>query len=92
MAAVTQLSTAPATRHVIGDLVMRVFTVSGASGSTLATGQKQILFAEPQPFTLAGTASLITGMSYDKATGIITFTTGGGAMVNEVVQVISRVG
>ena len=50
-------------RHVQGDLVKKYFVVSGASGSTISTGLQQILFATPQRFTQAGTASLITGLS-----------------------------
>lgn len=88
MAAVTQ-GAAPY-RHVLGDLVSRVFTVSGASGSTLVTGQQNILFVAIQQSTAAGSISLITAFSVSG--GTITFTTGGGAMVSEVVMVFSRVG
>ncbi len=89
MAAVT-FGTPPQTRHVFGDCAVRFFVVNGASGSTLATGMSQILFVAPQPFCQAGTASLITGLTVSG--GTITFTTGGGAMVNEVIEVIARVG
>jgi len=90
MAAVTQ-GAAP-TRHVIGDLCMRIFTVSGATGSTLATGMVNLLFVTPQQSTAAGSISLITAISYNATTGVVTFTTGGGAMVSEVIMVIARVG
>jgi hypothetical protein len=92
MASVTQNATYPPSRHVLGDIVMRIFTISGASGSTLATGMSGLLFVEMAPFCLAGTASLITGLTYNALTGVVTFTTGGGAMVNEIVQVLARVG
>jgi len=89
MPAVTQNSAYPATRHVFGDCVTRFFTVSGASGSTLVTGQKNVLFVANQPFTKAGTASLITGIA--ESGGTLTFTSSND-MVNEVIEVISRVG
>lgn len=88
MAAVTQAGQPQ--RHVIGDLVVRFFTVSGATGSTLDTGMVNILFATPQQSTAAGSISLITAMAISG--GRITFTTGGGAMVTEVIMVIARVG
>lgn len=90
MAAVTQ--NAQPYRHVIGDLVVRFFNISGASGSTLNTGMSGILFVQPQQSTAAGTISLITAVSVNTQTGVVTFTTGGGAMVTEIVMVIARVG
>ena len=92
MAAVTVTNTP--TRHVFGDCVAKFFQISGASGTTLQTGMSQILFIAPQPFCAAGTASLITGLTVAAGIGgsVITFTTGGGAMVNEIVEVIGRVG
>lgn len=87
MAAVTQ-SGAP-TRHVIGDLVVRFFNVSGATGSTLDTLMKQILFITNQQSTAAGTISLITAISLSGSTA--TFTSS-APMVNEVIMVIGRVG
>ena len=90
MAEVT-FGTSPAGyRHILGDLVARFFEVSGASGSTLHTGLQQILFVENQPFCKAGTASLITGLT--ESAGVLTLTTGGGAMVNEVIMAIGREG
>lgn len=88
MAAVTITNTP--SRHIWGDCAVRIFNVSGATGSTLATGLLNILFVAPQPFCLAGTASLITGLSFSG--GTVTFTTAGGAMVNEVVIVVGREG
>lgn len=87
MAAVTQAGQPQ--RHVIGDLVVRFFTVSGASGSTLPTGMSNILFATNQQSTAAGTISLITAMSI--LGGTITFTSS-APMVSEVIMVIARVG
>jgi hypothetical protein len=87
MAAVTQAGQPQ--RHVIGDLVMRIFTVSGASGSTLATGMTNILFTTNQQSTAAGSISLITAMSVSGQT--ITFTSS-STMVSEVIMVIARVG
>ena len=89
MAAVTQ-GAAP-TRHVIGDLCMRIFTVSGATGSTLATGMVNLLFVTPQQSTAAGSISLITAISYNATTGVVTFTSS-APMVSEVIMVIARVG
>jgi hypothetical protein len=88
MAAVT-FGTPAQSRHIIGDLVMRIYVVNGASGSTLVTGLTDILWIDNQNFTQAGTASLITGIS--NSSGTLTFTSS-NTMVNEVIQVISRVG
>lgn len=87
MAAVTQ-GAAPY-RHVIGDLVVRHFTISGATGSTLDTGMQQILFVDIQQSTAAGSVSLIT--SFSVSGGRITFASS-APMVNEVVGVTARVG
>lgn len=89
MAAVTQ-GAAP-TRHVLGDLVVRFFTVSGATGSTLPTGMSNLLFVTNQQSTAAGTISLITAISYNAVTGVVTFTSS-APMVSEVIQVMARVG
>ncbi len=88
MAAVTLGTLAP-TRHVAGNMVFRFFVVSGASGSTLNTGMTDIIWAANQPFTQAGTASLMTGISISGST--ITFTSS-NTMVTEVIEVISLVG
>ncbi len=88
MAFVTFGTPAPQ-RHVIGDLVIKFFVISGASGSTLPTGLGNILWAGNQPFTQAGTASLLTGLSVSG--GTITLTSS-APMVNEVIMVISRTG
>ncbi len=88
MAAVTQAG--QPFRHVLGDLVSRIFTVSGASGSTLDTGQSNILWVGVQQSTSAGVISLIT--SFSVSGGRITFTTGGNPMAGEVILVLSRVG
>ena len=88
MAAVTLGSPSPS-RHVWGDQVVRFFVVSGASGSTINTGMVGIVWAENQPFTQAGTASLINGLSVSG--GTITLTSS-APMVNEVIQVIATKG
>ena len=81
MAAVTVTNTP--TRHVLGDVVMRVFSVTGASGSTLDTGMKQILSTLVEP----GTS--ITAIS--DSGGTLTFTSS-GAMTAQKVVVLARVG
>lgn len=88
MAAVT-FGTPAAYRHVVGDLVMRIYVVNGASGSTLATGLVNILWADVQSFNQAGTASVITGLSVSG--GTLTFTSS-GTMVNEVIMVLATKG
>lgn len=88
MANVTFGTPAPQ-RHVLGDITSKFFVVNGASGSTLVTGLTNILFVANQPFCQAGTASLITGLT--AAGGTLTFTSS-GTMVNEVIEVIGRVG
>lgn len=90
MAAVT-FGTPAAYRHVVGDLVVRFYVVNGASGSTLATNQINVLFADVQQFCQAGTASLITGLTVNATTGLLTFTSS-GTMVNEIIMVISTKG
>lgn len=92
MAAVTINQTPPIlapARHVIGDLSTRFYNISGASGSTLVVPFSQILWLDTQPFTTAGTASLITGISLSGQT--VTFTSS-APMVNEIIQVIGREG
>jgi hypothetical protein len=88
-AAVTVSTSSPPTRHIFGDCAVRFFTISGASGSTLATGMSSILFATNQQSTAAGTASLITAISVSG--GTLTFTSS-APMVTEVIMVIARVG
>ena len=87
MAAVTQAGQPQ--RHVIGDLVLRTFQISGVTGSTLDTGMSNIQFVDIQQSTAAGTISLITAFSVSG--GRITFTSS-APMVSEVVQVMARVG
>jgi hypothetical protein len=89
MAEGTYIAPMPA-RHVIGDLVLKTFVVSGASGSTITTNMTGILFAANQPFCKAGTASLVNGLSVSAA-GVITLTAS-GPMVNEIVTVIAKTG
>jgi len=78
------------TRHVWGDLVVRIFDVSGASGSILRTGMGSILLVGWQPCTSAGAASILS--TYSESAGVLTLITTGAAMVNEVVFVVSRTG
>lgn len=90
MANVTVSSTGPIPqRHIMGDLAMRTFKISGISGSTLPTGMANIQFYIVQQSTAAGTISLITAVSV--AGGTLTFTSS-GPMVNEVVAVFGREG
>lgn len=88
MAQVTYGTPAPQ-RHVIGDLVAEFYVINGPTGSTLPLNGKTILWADAQASPQGGGASVIT--SYVVAAGVATFTTT-GTMVNEVFQVISRVG
>ena len=90
MAAVT-FGTPAANRHVWGDCVVRFYVVNGASLTTLATGQINVLWVANQPFCQAGTASLITGISVNATTGVVTFTSS-TTMVNEVIMVVSTKG
>jgi hypothetical protein len=87
VAAVTQ--NAQPYRHIFGDCAVRFFNISGASGSTLATGMQSIQFVAVQQSTAAGTASLVTAFSISG--GTITFTSS-NPMVTEIVMVIARVG
>ena len=89
MAAVTQ--NAQPYRHVLGDLVVRTFNISGVTGSTLPTGMTNIQFVDIQQSTAAGTISLITSFSVNSNTGVITFASS-APMVQEIVQVMARVG
>ena len=96
MAAVTVNNTP--TRHVIGDIVVRFFNVSGASGSTLNTGMNNILFVAVQQSNGNGTASVITSFSVAQGVpslspggAVVTFTSS-GAMANEIVAVYARQG
>jgi hypothetical protein len=88
MAAVT--TTTPV-RVVAGSAVTRFFTVSGASGSTLATGMSSVLFVDIQQSTAAGTISLITAFSVAGNPATITFTSS-APMVTEVIAVTGREG
>jgi|WetSurMetagenome_2_1015567.scaffolds.fasta_scaffold06646_3 hypothetical protein len=72
------------TRHVIGDLVLRVFEITGASTNTLDTGMNNILAVLISP------GSAITAATWSG--GTVTFTTAGGAITTEVVVVIARTG
>lgn len=90
MANVT-FGTPTASRHDIGDLIMRVFVVNGASGSTLNTNMVGIIWVDGQSSPQGGGASVITGISSNAVTGVVTFTTS-GTMVNEVVLVMAHQG
>ena len=90
MATVTQGTPTPS-RHDIGDLILRVFVVSGVTGSTLATNMVGVIWASNQSFTQAGTATLITGITVNAVTGLLTFTSS-APMVNEVIAVVAHQG
>lgn len=77
-------------RHVLGDLVTRVFNVSGADGSTLTTGMVGIQFVDVQRSTSAGAASAVT--DFTVSGGTITLGTAGGAMTSEVIMVVAKQG
>ena len=92
MAAVTiNNASSTAQRHVLGDVAVRYFNVSGASGSTLNTGLTNILFVSIQQSNANGTISVITAMNINTTTGVITFTSS-GTMTNEVIAVEARQG
>jgi len=78
-------------RHIIGDTVQRTFDISGASGSTIATGIINPYFIEWQQVTSANAATAITGYTITAA-GVLTLTTAGGAMTHEVVCIWGREG
>ena len=78
-------------RFDIGNLIMRIFVVNGASGSTLNTNMVGIVFADNQNYCQAGTASLINGITVNAVTGVITLTST-GTMVNEVIVVMALKG
>ena len=88
MSLVTYGTPAPQ-RFVAGNYVMKVFVVNGASGSTISTGMSGIFWLESQPFCQAGTASLVTGLSFSGSTVTITSS---NTMVNEVIKVLGREG
>lgn len=95
MAEVTHVATS--TRHVLGDLVFRSYTISGPSGSTFTFPQTNVLYLDNQSATAAGAASLITTWSAPIGVGgasqqsQITLTSS-GPMVQEVFEIFSRVG
>ena len=73
-------------RFDIGNLIERIFVVSGASGSTLNTNMSGLVWVANQNFTQAGTASLINGITVNAVTGVITLSSS-APMVNEVIMV-----
>jgi len=90
MAAVT-LGTPAVQRFVIGNLVLKIFVVNGASGSTLPTGMAGLIWVDAAVSPQAGGASLITGITFSGTTGVVTLTSS-GTMVNEVILVLAREG
>lgn len=88
MAQVTYGTPAPQ-RHVIGDIIERFYVINGPSGSTMPTGVQDLLWIDAQSFPQGGGASVITSITV--SAGVATFTTS-GTMVNEVIQVVGRVG
>ena len=71
-------------RHVIGDLVMRFYNLSGNNGDTLTVaGASQILQADPVPTTAISLACTFSG-------NVITFVSAGAWTAT--VMVTSRVG
>jgi hypothetical protein len=97
MAAVTVNNSQYGNRHVIGDLIVRFFNITGASGSTLATGQNNIMFIDIQKVTQAGnplgstsSASLITGITYTNGANVTLTISSSAPMVNELIAVWSK--
>ncbi len=74
---------AQTTRHVIGDLVMICYTVSGTNGDTLHVPQSNILHVSPIPTTAIAVGYTVAGAT-------ITFVTAGAFAAN--VAVFSRIG
>ena len=62
MASVTLGTPAPS-RHDIGDLILRVFVVSGVTGSTLATNMVGVIWASNQSFTQARSRVLLDSVA-----------------------------
>jgi hypothetical protein len=81
----------PTNQRLQGNYISRIFVVNGPTGSTLNTNMIGILWADVQSFCQAGTASLITGMTVNAVTGVITFTSS-APMVNEVIMVWAHEG
>lgn len=78
------VSTTAPYRHVLGDLVMRFYTLSGNNGDTLTIpGTVTILQADPVPTTAINIGCTFSG-------NVVTFVSGGAWMAN--VMVTSRVG
>lgn len=70
-------------KHVLGDLVVRHYTLSGNNGDTFTPPQENILHVDPTP-----TTSISIGVTV--ASGVITFVTSGAWAAD--VAVYSRVG
>lgn len=72
------------TRHIIGDLAIRFYQLSGTNGDTLTVpGTSQILHVDPTPTTAIDLAATVSG-------NVITFVSAGAWAAN--VAVISRTG
>ncbi len=76
----------PTSQRLQGNYVAKIFVVNGASGSTLNTNMSSLVWVNNQAFCQAGTASLITGITVNATTGVITLTSS-STMVNEVIMV-----
>lgn len=70
---------------------MKVFNISGASGSTLDTKMINILFVDNQNSNAAASPGATVITSYAVSGSVITFTSS-GTMVNEVIIVFGREG
>lgn len=81
----------PTAQRLQGNYITKIFVVNGATGSTLNTNMVGLLWVDAMSFNQAGTASLITGISYNATTGVVTFTSS-APMVNEVIMVIALKG
>jgi hypothetical protein len=76
-------SGAQAQRHIIGDLDIRFYVLSGNNGDTITVQQSNIMAVIPVPTTAIS-------MGYTVAGSTITFVTGGAWAAT--VTVISRIG
>ena len=80
----------PIPRHVLGDLIVRTYAVSGNSGDTLVISQKGVQFVAVQPgSTITGVAFAPGPIPASQSTITITAT---GAYTNAILMVYSTSG
>lgn len=71
-------------RGAVGNIVLKTWTISGATGSTLDTLMKGLQFVDYQRTTAAGSASQITTITIS---GSVLTINASGTMVQEVIAV-----